>query len=144
MPTNALLANVLYSFSAAGGSGTSVLAASVVLSAPGGDIQRQGRYAVVVTNNNGTAPLHIEPRVVCTDIQGISTVIPHTIALASNAQAYGGSAMQARSLFLLLSGQNAVLPLEVFAGSALQVIVLAASNTTATAAISGICQVWRI
>ena len=144
MPTNTLLANVLYSFSAAGGSGTSVLAASVVLSAPGGDIQRQGRYAVLVTNNTSHVPLHLEPRVVCTDIQGVSTVVPHTMFLVSTTQSFGGSAAQAQSLILLLSGQDAIIPLDMVAGSALQIILLAASTTSATAAISGICQVWRL
>ena len=144
MPTNTLLANVLYSFSAVGGSGASVVAASVVLSAPGGDSQRQGRYAVLVTNNTSQAPLHLEPRVVCTDVQGVSTVVRHTMFLVSTTQSFGGSAAQAQSLILLLSGQGAAIPLEVLAGSALQIVLLAASNTSATAAISGICQVWRL
>ena len=144
MPTNTLLANALYSFSAVGGSGASVLAASVVFSAPGGDNARQGRYAVLVTNNTSHAPLHIETRVVFTDVQGISTVVPHTLFLVSNTQSFGGSAAQAQSLILLLSGQDALVPLEVVAGSALQIILLAASNTSATAAISGVVQVWKI
>lgn len=144
MPTNTLLANVTYSFSAVGGSGASVLAASVVLSAPGGDGQRQGRYAVMVTNNTTNAPLHVEPRVVFTDVTGVSVVVPHTLYLASNSQPYGGSAAQAQSLILFLSGQNALIPLEVLAGSALQIVLLAASNTSATAAISGVVQVWRV
>lgn len=144
MPTNTLLANVLYSFSAVGGSGASLVAASVVLSAPGGDGQRQGRYAVLITNNTSQAPLHLEPRVVCTDVQGVSTVIRHTMFLVSTTQSFGGSAAQAQSLILLLSGQGASIPLEVLAGSALQIVLLAASNTSATAAISGICQVWRV
>ena len=144
MPTNTLLANVTYSFSAVGGSGASVLAASVVLSAPGGDNQRQGRYAVIVTNNTSHAPLHVEPRVVFTTPGGVSTVIPHTLYLASNSQTYGGSAVQAQSLILLFSAQNALIPLEVLAGSALQIVVMAASNTSATAAISGAVQVWRL
>lgn len=144
MPTNTLLANVTYSFSAVGGSGTSVIAASVALSAPGDDYRRQGRYAIVVTNNTSNVPLHIEPRVVFTNVLGVSTVVPHTLYLASNAQTFGGSAAQVQSLVLLLSGQNALVPLEVLAGSALQVVIMAASNPTATAAISGVVQIWRI
>ena len=144
MPTNTLLANVAYSFSAVGGSGASVIAASVVLSAPGGDSQRQGRYAVLVTNNTSHAPLHVEPRVVFTDVTGVSTVVPHTMFLVSTTQSFGGSAAQVQSLLLLLSGQDALIPLEVLAGSALQIVLLAASTTSATAAISGMVAVFRV
>jgi len=144
MPTNARMANVLYSFSAAGGSGTSVLAASVVLSAPGNDNERHGRYAVMVTNNTSNAPLHVEPRVVFTDVSGVSTAVPHFVDIVSNAQTFGGSAAMMRSLALLLSGQAGLIPLDFVAGSALQIILLAASNTSATLAISGSVAVWRL
>ena len=144
MPANVLLSNALWSFSATGGSGTSLVVMSVLTSAPGGDSERQGRYTVFITNNNSTAPLHVQANAVFTNIQGTSTVVPHTLFLVSNAQTFGGSAAQIQGLVLLLSGQGAAIPLEVLGGSALQIVLLAASNTTSTQAISGAVAVWRV
>ena len=144
MPANTLLSSVLFSLSAAGVCGASLVALSVPLSAPGGDSERQGRYAILVTNDTSNVPLHVEPRVVFTDIRGVSTVVAHTLFLASNAQSFGGSAAQAMSLVLLLSGQDALVPLEVLAGSALQVVLMVASNPASATVVSGMAQLWRV
>ena len=144
MPTNQRLANALFTLSAEGVCGASLMVVSFALSAPGGDSERQGRYALTLTNMTSTVPLHVQPRIVFTDAQGTSTTVVQTLVLASNAQAYGGSAPQAHGLALLLSGQSVLLPLEGVVGSALQIWIMAASNPASSVYVSGAAALWRV
>jgi len=73
--TNQQLAQRMFTLSAEGVCGASVLAVSFALSAPGGDAHHQGGYVVMVTNLASTAPLHIQPRAVFTDLLGASTTV---------------------------------------------------------------------
>ena len=144
MPANQLLSSVMYSLSAAGVCGASLIVLSMPLSAPGGDTTRQGRFALLITNETSDVPLHVAPRVVFTDLRGVSTIVPHTLYLVSNPQAYGGSAAQPVGLILLASGQDALLPLEVLAGSALQIVLMPASNVASATVVSGAVALWGV
>jgi hypothetical protein len=141
---NTLLANAMYTLSAEGVCGASLMAVSFALSSPGGDYARQGRYVVTLTNDATVAPLHVQPRVVFTNRMGTSTTVVHTLFLASNTQAYGGSAPQAFGIVLVPSGQTLALPIEVVAGSVLQVWLMCASNPASSVYISGAAALWRV
>lgn len=143
MLTNLRIANTTFALSAAGVCGASTLI-SVALSAPLQYGPAGGSFVTLVTNSTSNVPLHVEHRSVFTDILGTSQVGTHVMYLASNAQAFGGSAPQALGVVLLLSGQAAAIPLEHVVGSALQIVIMVASNPASATVVSGSVQVWRV
>jgi hypothetical protein len=120
-----------------------MMAASWAMSSPAGDPRREGAYTILITNNTSVAPLHVHPRLVFSDAAGTSTTVAHAIALVSTTQAFGFSAPQVQTGFILLSGQNVAFPLEFLAGSVLQIWLIAASNTASTVYISGAITIWK-
>ena len=141
--TNARLARVAYSLSAAGVCGASVVV-SVALSAPNDFAPPQGRLTVLLTNLTSNVPLHVEGRVAFTDIEETSTVVALPVAFVSTTQAYGGSAHELKTLVLLLSGQDAAIPFTGVAGSAFHVAIMTASNPASATVVSGHVTVWRM
>ena len=139
---NSLLASVSYAMAPAGASGFSTLALSYVLSAPN-DFWPANTFCVGVVNTQTVAPLHVELRTTWTDINGVSQTTPLTVGRVSNTQTYGGSALYAQTLTLLLSGQNAIVPYDNIIGSAIQVWLLAASTTATNQGASGSITLWR-
>ena len=142
MPTNQLLANRMFTLSADGVCGVSLMAASAIIR--GDDSHRQGKFVVMVTTLMSTAPVHVHPRVTFTDATGTCATVVHTQYFTSNAQAYGGSAVLGQGLVLVPSAQNVAVFLDGVAGSALQVWLLTASNTASSTPISGAVAIWRV
>lgn len=144
MQTNAQLANVAWTLSAEGLCGASITALSYLFSSPWGLQPPGGKYVLTCVNDDDTAPLHIESRVIWTDNAGTVRNTPYTQYLLSNTQSFGGSAAEAHTLVLVLSGGDVSIPLDVLAGSGLQVVILAASDIASATIVSGFMSLWRV
>lgn len=145
MPTNVFLGMSYYTLSHAGVCGASV-AVSFTLSSPAHNMEPQGRVTIMVTNETTVAPIHIEPRLLFTDLCGAEISLPLAVGLLSNTQPFGSaqSALQIQGLFMMLSGQDAAIPLVGVAGSGLRVVIMAASNTASGTNITGTVAAWKL
>ena len=143
MLTNTQRLLAFYTLSHEGACGASVIV-SFALSSPAGMMPPQGRFMLCLTNQTSNVPLHLEPRLVWADPDGTEQSTPLAMDLISNTQTFGGSAHQIRSLVLLLSGQNAALPLQGVAGSALRIAIMAASNPASAAVVSGVAAIYQL
>lgn len=145
MPTNVLLGISNYTLSHAGVCGASV-AVSFTLSSPANYMEPQGRVTVFITNDTTVAPIHVEPRLLFTDLCGVVLSMPLAVGLLSNTQPFGSaqSALQIQTLFMLLSGQDAAIPMVGVAGSALNIVIMAASNTASGTNITGTVAAWKL
>ena len=141
--TNLRLTTTTFALSAAGVCGASAVV-SVALSAPLQMGMGGGKFLTVFTQTTSTVPLHIEHRAMFTDVLGTSQVVPHTLYLASNPQTYGGSAAYPQSLLLFPSGVGGTIPVDQFAGSALHIVVMVASNPASATVVSGSVTLWRV
>lgn len=139
---NALLASVSYVMSPGGASGYSLMALSCPISVSQ-DFWSENTYCIAVTNTVTTSPMHVEVRATWTDLNGVSQTTAIPTAKVSNFQGFGGSAIALQTLTLLLSGQNAVIPIDYVIGSAVQVWLLAASTTATNVGPSGLITLWR-
>ena len=139
---NNLLANALYSISAAGASGFSQLAISCPLPGPLG-YGVENTFCVAITNTQPAAPIHVEGRTTWTDANGTSQTTPIPVAYISNLFTFGGSALITQTLTLLTSGQNAIVRFDNVIGSALQIWLYAASTTATNVGASGAITLWR-
>jgi len=144
MQTNAQLALVNYSFSAAGACGASLLVASVALSAPDHQRGPGGGYSVLLNNDAAAVPVHLECRAAYTDLASTIREVPLFFELMSSTHTFGGSAFLGKNLLLILSGQGAGIQFLGVTGSALRVYVMPASNLNSATVISGACSVWRV
>jgi hypothetical protein len=99
---------------------------------------------VGVTNANSTLPVHIELRTVWTDINSALQTTPVVMERVSNTNAFGGSAFVAQSLLLLQSGNGAMVPYPVLAGSAMQVWMMLAASLASGSVASGQVTMWGI
>lgn len=144
METNVRIANVQWTLSAEGVCGASIVAASILLSSPGGLRPDGGKFMLCVTNDTSNVPLHVEPRITWTDTAGTLQTIAYTQYLLSNTQTFGGSAAEVHTGVLALSGQDIAIPLDIVAGSGLQVALLAASDTASAIIASGAMSLWFI
>ena len=142
MQTNTRLAMANFTLSASGICGVSFLAVSLAFSSPDNQRGPAGGYVIVLVNSSTVVPLHIEPRMTYTDMDGVTQEAPFAHYLVSNTQAFGGSAFAPRSTYFLTSGQAMAVKLDSVVGSGLRVYVLAASN--ASAVVSGQCSIWRV
>lgn len=143
--TNLPIGVSAYSLSAAGVCGFSTLV-SFALSSPDNAFPAGGRHTLIVTNEGTTVPLHIEARSIVKNHLGSDVAVPIGIALLSNTQPFGSaqSAAQVQPLVMLLSGQDACIPLEGVVGNTLQIAVMPASNPTSATVVCGIVAVWRV
>lgn len=142
MLTNTRLALASYALSAGGTCGFSLVALSYALSAP--HDFAPGTVVVCLTNESTTAPLHVEVRSQWTDMASTVRTTPLTVARVSNSLGFGGtSSVQAQTLTLLASGQDATLPFQFWAGSMIQVVVYAASTVADAAGCSGQVALWK-
>jgi hypothetical protein len=139
--TNTLITNVEASTIAI----TAGCGVSAVVSVPfsAGQIHAGGRFVVNVHHSTANVPLHVELRSGWIDANGASNTLPVTQFLASNDETYGGSSLVPQSLLLLKSGQQAQFAVENVAGNTLQVVIMAASGTTASA-VSALVAVWGV
>ena len=144
MLTNVRLATASYALSAAGASGFSLMVLSYALSSPQDFAAPQGTVTLCITNDSTTAPIHVELRSIWTGFNGVSQTTPVIHALTSNAQTYGGSALQNQQQTLLVSGQGAVLPFTYVVGSGIQVWLIAASSIADAAGCSGQVGLWGV
>ena len=141
--TNTRLALASYALSAGGACGFSLVALSYLMSAP--QDFTPGTVVVAVTNDSTTGPIHVQVRTTWTDQNSAVQTVPLTVDYVSNAATFGGvaSTVAPRSVVLLLSGIGAVLPFQFYTGSALQVVILAASTVADAAGVSGQISLWR-
>jgi hypothetical protein len=142
--TNVQVGMSAYSLSAAGTCGFSALV-SFAVSAPDNNFNGGGKHTLVVTNETSDVPLHIQVRAEINDT--VSTIyVPVTLALLSNTQPFGSaqSAVQVNTLMMMLSGVDAIIPLEGIVGKSVQVAVMPASNPASATVVCGIVAVWRL
>ena len=139
---NSVLATESYVMSPGGASGYSLLAISYPMSSPN-DFWVDNTFCVALTNTQTVAPIHVEIRGTWTDMNGVSQTTAMPVGFPSNTQTYGGSAVALQTLTLLLSGQNATIPINNVIGSGLQVWLLAASTTATNQGASGSITLWR-
>ena len=102
-----------------------------------------GKLVVNIGHSTINVPLHVEIRSVWFDANGASSIATVTQYLISNDETYGNSALVPGGLILLKSGQNAQIAIENVVGDGLQIILLAASATTASA-VSAQITAWQV
>lgn len=139
--TNTLIANVEAPTLAAGVA--CGISATVTITFSSGQLHAGGKLLVAVHHSTVNVPLHVQLRSLWVDANGVCNATPIMQDLVSNDETYGGSAFVPQSLLLLKSGQTVVMDFDKVAGKKLQVAILAASATTASA-VSAQVAVWGV